>query len=215
MKTTWIAELTLLAGVTVCAAECGGQERPTVTVYQLNTHLVPAVELQRAQSLGTKMFDGIGINLQWRNGMLRPISEESECSRSAVAIQMRLDHDEPGHPRAMAYAFPFGGGSGQAIHVLWDRVREASSQESSGRLLGHVMVHEITHILEGMNHHSASGVMKAGWTSHDYFLMGGEPLPFAPEDVELIQLGFLRWPARRGASPGPSLATAAGVARLP
>jgi len=41
------------------------------------------------------------------------------------------------------------------------------------------MVHEITHILEGMNHHSASGVMKAAWASHDYFLMSGGPLPFA------------------------------------
>ena len=211
MKTAWIAELTLLAGVSVYAGECGGRERPAVTVFVLNTQIVSSLELHGAQALATKMFDGIGVDLRWRNGTSRPAAEESECARSAVAIEMRLDHDEPGHPRAMAYAMPFGG-AGSGIHVLWDRVREASSNESSGRLLAHVMVHEITHILEGTSRHSASGVMKAAWVSHDYFLMSGGPLPFAAEDVELIHLGLRRWTAR---NPAPSLVTESRVARLP
>ena len=105
MKTVWMAELTLLAGVCVCAAECGGPDRPSVTVYVLNTHYVPAVELQRSQGLATKMFDSIGLNLQWRNGAAPSVSEESECAPGAVSIQMRLDRDESAHARAMRRPF--------------------------------------------------------------------------------------------------------------
>ena len=207
MKTAWIAELTLLAGMSIYAADCGGQERPAVTVYSQGTHSVPALELQSAQSLATKMFDGIGVSLQWRNGTPRPPAEESECARRAVVLQMRLNHDEAGHPRAMAYAMPYGTETERVIHVLWDRVRETSSNEYSGRLLAHVMAHEITHILQGTSRHSASGVMKTTWTSHDYFQMNKAPLSFAPEDIELIQLGFRRWTAQQRTSHGLSSAT--------
>jgi hypothetical protein len=57
-------------------------------------------------------------------------------------------------------------------------------------VLAHVMVHEITHILQGVSRHSESGIMKARWTNNDYQEMMFQPLPFAPEDVKLVQLGL-------------------------
>ena len=56
------------------------------------------------------------------------------------------------------------------------------------------LVHEITHVLQGIDRHSDSGVMKALWTAQDYFQMRVEALPFAPEDVELIHLGLASRP---------------------
>ncbi len=35
-------------------------------------------------------------------------------------------------------------------------------------VLAHVLVHEITHILEGLNEHSQEGIIKARWTFQDY-----------------------------------------------
>jgi hypothetical protein len=52
------------------------------------------------------------------------------------------------------------------------------------------MVHEITHIQQGVDRHSNSGVMKARWTDKDYAAMAWKPLPFTPEDILLIHLGF-------------------------
>lgn len=57
-------------------------------------------------------------------------------------------------------------------------------------VLAHVLVHEITHILEGIDRHSESGVMKAQWTVEDYRAMADKPLPFAAIDVDLIQRGL-------------------------
>jgi hypothetical protein len=53
------------------------------------------------------------------------------------------------------------------------------------------MTHEITHILQGISRHSLTGVMKAHWDAHDFAQMAYQPLPFAPEDVDLIQQGLL------------------------
>jgi len=74
--------------------------------------------------------------------------------------------------------------------VFYDRITETVGAVTLPHLLAHVLVHEITHILEGVARHSETGVMKAHWTSEDYRKMGGHHLPFAPEDVELIQLGM-------------------------
>ena len=57
-------------------------------------------------------------------------------------------------------------------------------------MLAHVMVHEITHVIEGVCRHSKRGIMKAVWTDEDTRWMRARPLKFAEEDVKLIQVGL-------------------------
>jgi hypothetical protein len=57
-------------------------------------------------------------------------------------------------------------------------------------LLAHVLVHEITHILQGVDRHSETGVMKARWTTADYVQIRAQPLPFTDWDIDLIQEGL-------------------------
>jgi hypothetical protein len=57
-------------------------------------------------------------------------------------------------------------------------------------LLAHVMVHEITHILERADRHSAEGLMKASWTPDDLVKMAYKPFSFDPVDVVLIREGL-------------------------
>jgi hypothetical protein len=60
-------------------------------------------------------------------------------------------------------------------------------------LYAHVLVHEITDMLEGVEHHSETGVMKAHWTEHDVADMSIEPLSFEPIDVKLIEYGLAHY----------------------
>jgi hypothetical protein len=53
-----------------------------------------------------------------------------------------------------------------------------------------VLVHEIGHILQGTDQHSANGVMKRRWDLSDYRLMARHPLPFTEFDIQLIRLGL-------------------------
>jgi len=71
--------------------------------------------------------------------------------------------------------------------------------------LGHVMAHEIVHILEGVARHSSEGVMKARWSDHDCAELTSKPLPFAAEDLELIRAHF---EARTAKATGVTMAAA-------
>jgi len=79
---------------------------------------------------------------------------------------------------------------GVHITVFWDRIEHPARVAPVAVLLAHVLVHEITHILQGIDRHSDSGVMKANWTRKDYAEMASQPLPFTPEDIFLIHKGL-------------------------
>jgi hypothetical protein len=89
-----------------------------------------------------------------------------------------------------------------------DRIRKGrAGPVQVSAILAHVMTHEITHILQGAARHSETGVMKAHWDSQDFFQMTKGPLPFAPEDIDLIERG-IRLRAAGATSAAPSAATA-------
>jgi hypothetical protein len=54
------------------------------------------------------------------------------------------------------------------------------------RVLGHVLAHEIGHVLQGTGRHSPSGVMKAHWDEDDYIIMRSKNIEFTREDAVAI-----------------------------
>jgi hypothetical protein len=66
-------------------------------------------------------------------------------------------------------------------------------------LLGHVLAHEITHILQGVESHSASGVMKNKWDYRDYVEMQRRPLA-SQTTTFLIRRGPVYRASRRASS---------------
>jgi hypothetical protein len=90
---------------------------------------------------------------------------------------------------------------GVHIRIFVDHVAENAHRLAplGTFLLAHVMVHEITHMLQGVNRHSQEGIMKATWTQAEIQRMVVSPLSFAPEDIRLIHVGLaikLRAPKR-------------------
>ena len=57
-------------------------------------------------------------------------------------------------------------------------------------MLGHVLAHEVAHMFQAVEHHSASGVMKKKWDYRDYVEMQRRPLRFTEEDLLLIRQGL-------------------------
>jgi hypothetical protein len=83
---------------------------------------------------------------------------------------------------------------GRQIRIFMDHIRADSKGGHQAKAVGHILAHEITHLLQGCNHHSGAGLMKARFDAGDYLVMAKKTLPFEADDVELIRLG---WAKRR------------------
>jgi hypothetical protein len=149
-----------------------------VTVYISPGASVDLMVLAQAKNLASRMFAGIGVDIEWLQG--RPSVRE----KGAIGIEFVTNTPESLRPGSLACARPY---EGVHVLVLWDRIHRLPS---ANRVLAHVMVHEITHLLEGVEGHSEEGVMKAHWSDADFGSMRRKTLPFAPEDVSLIHRGL-------------------------
>jgi predicted SprT family Zn-dependent metalloprotease len=64
---------------------------------------------------------------------------------------------------------------------------QGAPKDATSRILGHVMAHEMGHLLLPANSHSQSGVMHADWDSEQLLRMVKGLLQFTPEQGELIR----------------------------
>jgi hypothetical protein len=103
-------------------------------------------EIALALHSATSLFAGIGVALEWHDAR--------RCPLGAVRITLSKDPRRKDHPGAMAYAEL---DADRHIVVFVDRVRESVGPDSFSRLLAYVLVHEITHLLQGVARHSAPG----------------------------------------------------------
>jgi hypothetical protein len=137
--------------------------------------------LMGVRPLASAMFGSIGVRIEWH--------ERDSCPAGVGAIQVHLSHDSTGVRDSRADALAFAQPYVRTIVIFLDRVQELN-RNGGPSVLAHVLVHEITHVLEGIDRHSANGIMKAHWNDRDYLEMRRKPLVFAEEDVNLIYAGM-------------------------
>jgi hypothetical protein len=176
MKVVAIVAMAAVGGITAPAAR-------DVRVY-MNNDLNTRGVVYQAQERARKAFAEVGVRIEWHTG--RPPSTQPERD---LAIVVRLAELTPADylPGALAFARVY---EGVHITVFWDRIESQPRFAPPVVVLAHVLVHEITHILQGVDRHSESGVMKSQWTAEDHRAMVSKPLPFSSLDVELIQRGL-------------------------
>lgn len=134
--------------------------------------------VHRAETTAAGMFAEIGVEIVWH--------ADRACPPEAIRITFCDRADRNFRSAAIAYALPY---EATHIQIFYDRLREhpARLQEV---LLAHVLVHEITHILQGVARHSGSGIMMARWGASEYDEMLVRPLRFTDEDIRLIHVGL-------------------------
>jgi hypothetical protein len=190
-------KITVIVAVAITVAMSARADEVTVYVQGLSVAAAPA--LNRARVLANEMFVSVDVKIDWRIG--QPSRSQSRIEKPIV-VEMITETPTELKPGALAIARPY---EGVHITVFYDRVRAATEPELTPNVLAHVLVHEITHILQGTCRHSDTGIIKAHWTHTDYMEMGQKPLSFTEEDVQLIRAGL----AAR-ANPG-TMAPAAGT----
>ena len=171
---TRIALLVCMAHATAYGRETLQKTTVCLQAAAPDQHLISAL----AQRLATRVFADIGIQLEW--GACKRADQSSQ-----TPIQVRLVSRAPERfpSGVLGYAVPYR----RHIIIFFDRIEV---MEYAWIVLGHVMVHEITHIIQGVSRHSDTGMMKPHWSSKDLKEMRYKPLPFTPEDLILLDSGL-------------------------
>jgi len=170
MKMMAIAALKAVAGMTAPAEQ-------NVTVYVNNDLNNDLVVMYQAREKAGKMFAEAGVRIDWRIG--RPSGGQPE--RGPEIVVSFMEHTSHNYrPGRLAYSKLDEG----HITVFWDRIRDSPGAPPVV-VLAHVLVHEITHILQGIDRHSEAGIIKSKWTLADFRAMASEPLPFTLLDVDV------------------------------
>jgi hypothetical protein len=183
-----VAMAILMGSCAFAKSDTVGQSEKVVVCLESGIQLEYKVD--KAEILASLMFRQAGVVIEWR------ASARACRAQGQRAIVVHLLENAPPDTglQALARAYPF---EGVRFDVFLDRISGARPDPRSV-LLAHVLVHEITHILQNAARHSETGVMKAHWGSDDYRQMYFKPLPFTAGDIELIHLGL----AARAAHPG-------------
>ena len=157
-----------------------------VNVQLEGTTVLPFDILQTSQRTIEWIYRDIGISVRF--SVAATHRSDGECA--AIDLLFVADVSDKIHPGALAYARPFQN-RGRQVEVFTGRILRGAGH-NDGKVLGHVLAHEIGHVLEGLDRHASEGVMKPSWTSKDYALMSVQPLRLTAEDAALIHQGLAR-----------------------
>ena len=153
--------------------------------------------VNQARATAARIFTEAGFGLEW---CTRAKNCRDWDGRVIVTLEPEAPRRLSGLALAEAQAF-----EGRNIRIYLDRIRASASKSRRASLLAHVLVHEITHLLQACDHHAETGVMKARWDDADFAAMESAPLAFTADDVDLIRAGLAR---RRNASALTTLSAA-------
>jgi hypothetical protein len=139
-----------------------------------------------AKRMATAILQKAGVAVVWGRSETRDTAEARKWLRVEL-VDRTPDERLPG---ALAVAHPYSACS-RGITVFVDRVRlQAGRVDRESALLAYVLVHEITHVIQGIYRHSEAGVMKAQWNADDRAAIFERRLGFLEEDVLLLRRGL-------------------------
>jgi hypothetical protein len=164
-----------------------------VTVAVYNDAGAPADLLVQAENIATRVFEQAGVNVKWVNcpvvvqGLL-----DSEACRKAIFPTYFQQRIVPPHPSLSESSFGVSYLSSEGIgcysYVFYARIAEQHrrNEQNAAVLLGHVMAHEIAHLLLGTNSHSTSGIMRAHWYHKELASADKGLLLFTPDQARAM-----------------------------
>lgn len=162
---SWMAGAMLgssLIGAVPAAAQDAAA--PTLTVFVVDYAAVPVDILDTAKKHATRIFRGSNVELVWlEHGDAR--FKDPAVLRSVITIHIMSGHMVEGahkRTRAMGWAAL----RTRIAKVSYDGIADlleghAGGARETGSVLGHVIAHEIGHLLLGSRRHAVGGIMQA------------------------------------------------------
>jgi hypothetical protein len=186
----------------------------TIVVVVVDHALIPERAMTRAKAEAARIYRTLSINLVWSHSLessvqprmivnivSQPIGATFSVPEglAAKSADWRVLGVAPGHKERrdlVAWAF-------------YERILDTATLLGlgPGLLLGHVIAHEMGHLLLPYDTHSQTGLMRAGWDKSQAANAVMSTLTFNPGEFALIRRTVARMAAGWQSSPGSSSTT--------
>lgn len=161
----------------------------TVRLYAIDPEAAP--HLPRAVEEADLVFQKAGLEVHWMD--CSPGSPDFACEEAPGRRDIRLrilpGKGDPELSDALGYALPLERGEGVYATVLFGAVTEVrrGTRVSTAQVLGHVIAHEVGHLLLENVHHSRNGLMSANWDHKDLQRIGRRDMRFTDAQTRRIR----------------------------
>ncbi len=162
----------LLLTPLMAASNIASSPKPSITVLLYDDAGVSSAVMHAAEQEAGRIFSHSGIRTFWRDCSSTEPTAELECRPPFVGkvLMMRvIPHARTLGPSMFGVSYLGANGSGAYGDVFYDRVLylHEVARIDTARLLGHVLAHELGHLLLGSNAHASMGIMRAQWAGND------------------------------------------------
>ena len=177
---TWVAGLVLCAGLTDRQTASG---QPLIHVLVMDQAEVPPDTRQRAQDVATRVFHLSGLALVWVDAG----TCQARCLTVRIVTQPVSAKSRDPHMLGVAPSMPEARGIN--LWIFYPRIRAYSAElgMDASQLLGHVMAHELGHLLLPYGAHSLAGLMRPAWDGAQVRAAAEGLLTFTPDQAALIR----------------------------
>ena len=196
---------TLFASAVQSEAQEARERQPSLTIRLYNYAGIDERILERSRRVTGRVFDGIGFETAWLDC---PVSPEGISANRACAERPPADHVVLNLlPREMSrkYGFRRGvfgfalptaeGKPGNHVSLFFERVLDlayhggvgTSLEHGQAIILGHMMAHEVGHLLLGPESHGSRGVMSFPWGKRTLTRMERGLVRFTDAEAQRMQ----------------------------
>jgi hypothetical protein len=190
----WVILVCCLLTTTLPAAARILPANPQVAVNLYNDARVSEAILRQAEHEAERIFQNAGVDIVWivcQPSRISPTPAavcQSPLGLTHLALRIVSWSSHLGDS-IFGSAFLSDDDDGVYCDVFYPGVEilHRSGDASPSRVLGHVMAHEIGHLLLGTNSHSTTGIMRPHWQGEELRRIGMGSLLFTPQQVHYIQ----------------------------
>ncbi len=153
-------------------------QRRSITVRVYDYASIDESLLVQARAVAASLLSEVGVDSRWEQCRTSEAGEnvDTSCQHRAdeTVLQLRIQPNRAAKKLkltrcAMGYAVPPPDQYGVIAGVFLERVRSVARSEGRDLhvMLGHVMAHELGHLLMGSSEHDGRGIMRRRWNSRD------------------------------------------------
>jgi len=190
--------------ITRQAQGAGKTDYIVVAIY--NYARVPPEMLKRAEAQAAKIYENAGVTVDWRV-IPAPAQDTEPPDAAGLAVHtMAYVNLVPDSwiPEARRRPGTLGCALGTQVYVFIDSLVQASARKRCPLHigLGHVMAHEIGHVLLGPNSHTFNSIMAPEFDQGQFNQMKMRPLFFWPQHIkQMHELIRAQQPVRMAVLP--------------